>query len=145
MLKDKNRLVETSHPAHSQPSSVAMSPLPESARSLGLEQVHPHNPMTRASLGLHLQLTAPNRFRSNFPPLLLPLAGLCVDQMLRRRCGIARHVDNTEYTVSRVALLFLHLSFAAEAVSRRSICPFYVQYSDVLVTAKLDQVSFIKT
>ena len=118
------RLVETSFHAQSQPATVAMSPLPESARSLGLEQVHKHDPMTRASLGLDLQLTAPNRFRSNFPPLLLPLAGLCVDQILRRRCGIARHVDNTLDTVSCVAQLFLHLSFAAEAVSRRSICPF---------------------
>ena len=98
-----------------------MSPLPESARSLGLEQVHQHNPMTRASLGLYLQLTAPNRFRSNFPPVLLPLAGLCVDQMLRRHCGIARHVDNMDDTASCVAQLFLHLSFAAEAVSRRYI------------------------
>ena len=63
MLKNVRggRLVETSFHAQSQPATVAMSPLPESARSLGLEQVHKHDPMTRASLGLDLQLTAPNR------------------------------------------------------------------------------------
>ena len=47
MLKEICRLVETSYHPHSQPSSVAMSPLPESARSLGLEQVHKQNPMTQ--------------------------------------------------------------------------------------------------
>ena len=91
MLKEIYRLVETSCHARSQPSSAAMSPLPESVRSLGLEQVHKHNPMTRATLGLHLQLTAPKCFRSNFLPQLLPLAGLCLNQILRRRCGISGH------------------------------------------------------
>ena len=101
--------------------------------------------MTRVSLGLDLQLTTPDRFRSNFPPLLLRLAGLCLDQILRRRYGIARHVDNTHDTVSCVAQLFLHFSFAAEAVSRRSMSPFDVQYRAVSVTAKLNQVSRIET
>ena len=62
MLKEICRLVETSYHARSQPSSVAMSPLPERVRSLGLEQVHKHNLMTSSTYSPELfqeQLSAP--------------------------------------------------------------------------------------
>ena len=79
-----------------------------------------------------------DRFRSNFPPLLLPPAGRLVDHILRSRCGIyGRPFENSNIhdPVSRIGEVHQELMlpvFTVSGLSWRHLLALAVHASQVV-------------